>query len=85
MTGAGGPLAWDARQIAAAVQSKPADPVEVIAAFLHQINSTNPAVNALVDHNDAAPLEEALQVRRRVADGEVLPLAGVPVVVKDSI
>ena len=85
MTGADGPLSWDARQIAAAVQSKRADPVEVIAAFLHQINSTNPAVNALVDHNDAAPLEEALQVRRRVADGEVLPLAGVPVVVKDSI
>jgi len=85
MIGTAGPLGWDARQIAAAVQSKRADPVEVIAAFLHQINCTNPAVNALVDHDDAAPLEEAVQVRRRIADGEVLPLAGVPVVVKDSI
>ncbi len=80
-----GPLGWNARQIAAAVQSKRADPAEVIAAFLHQIHRTNPAVNALIDHNDAAPLEEAAQVRRRIAGGAVLPLAGVPVVVKDSI
>lgn len=85
MTAAAGLLDWDARQIAAAVQSGRADPVEVIVAFLDQIHRANPAVNALVDHDDAAPLEEAAQVRRRIASGEALPLAGVPVVVKDSI
>ena len=85
MTEATGPLSWDARQIAAAVQSGRTDPVEVTAAFLLQISRTNPAVNALVDHDDTAPLDDAAQVRRRVANGEVLPLAGVPVVVKDSI
>jgi len=79
------PLRWDAPTIAAAVQSKRADPVELIDAFLDQIRRANPAVNALVDHDDAAPRAEAAALRHRVAVGEALPLAGVPVVVKDSI
>jgi len=79
------PLRWDAPTIAAAVQSGRADPVEVIDAFLGQIQRANPAVNALVDHDEAAPRAEAAGLRRRVAAGEALPLAGVPVAVKDSI
>lgn len=79
------PLRWDAPTIAAAVRAKRADPVEVIDAFLAQIRRANPAVNALVDHDEAAPRAEAADVRHRVAAGEALPLAGVPVVVKDSI
>ncbi len=78
-------LHWDAPAIAAAVQAGRADPVEVIDAFLDQIWRTNPAVNALVSHDEAAPRAEAAALRRRVAAGEALPLAGVPVVVKDSI
>ena len=84
MTGAS-PLHWDAPTIAAAVGGQRADPVAVIDAFLDQIRRANPAVNALVDHDEAAPRAEAVALRRRVAAGEVLPLAGVPVVVKDSI
>lgn len=79
------PLRWDAPAIAAAVQAGRTDPVEVIEAFLGQIRRANPAVNAVVDHDEAAPRAEAAAVRRRVAAGERLPLAGVPVVVKDSI
>jgi len=79
------PLRWDAPTIAAAVQAGRADPVEVIDAFLGQIHRANPAVNALVDHDEAAPRAEAAGLRRRVAAGEALPLAGVPVAVKDSI
>lgn len=79
------PLRWDAPTIAAAVRTKRADPVEVIDAFLAQVRRANPAVNALVDHDEAAPRAEAADVRRRVVAGEALPLAGVPVVVKDSI
>ena len=85
MTATADPLGWNARQIAAAVQSKQADPVEITAAFLHQISRTNPAVNAIIDNDATAPLEDAAHVRSRIASGEVLPLAGVPVVVKDSI
>ncbi len=75
----------DAPAIARAVADGRADPVEVIEAFLGQIRRTNPAVNALVDHDEAAPRAEAAALRARVAAGEALPLAGVPVVVKDSI
>ena len=78
------PLHWDALTIAAEVQAG-ADPVEVIDAFLDQIQRANPAINALVDHDEAAPRAEATTVRRRVAAGERLPLASVPIVVKDSI
>ncbi len=78
-------LAWNAPTIATAVQQTRADPVEVIDVFLGQIRRANPAVNALVNHNEDAPRAEAATVRGRVAAGEVLPLAGVPVVVKDSI
>lgn len=79
------PLRWDAPTIAAAVQARRADPVEVVDAFLAQIRRANPTVNALVNHDEAAPRAEAAALRRRIAAGEALPLAGVPVVVKDSI
>ncbi len=77
--------AWDAPTIAAAVQSKWTDPVEVVDAFLDQIRRANATVNALVDHDEAKPRAEAAALRHRIAAGEALPLAGVPLVVKDSI
>ena len=74
----------DAPGIAGAVRAG-LDPVRVIDAFLAQIRQANPAVNALVDHDEAAPRAEAAALRARLAAGETLPMAGVPVVVKDSI
>ncbi len=71
--------------IARAVVDGELDPVEAVDAFLAQIRRTNPAVNALVDHDEAAPRAEAVALRARLAAGEVLPMAGVPVVVKDLI
>lgn len=54
-------------------------------AALTRVAAGNPALNALVAvHTDEA-LAEAERVDRRVADGEALPLAGVPVAVKDTI
>ena len=79
------PLHWNAPTIAAEVQAGRADPVEVLDAFLDQIRRANPAVNAVANHDEATPRNEAVALRRRVAAGEKLPLAGVPVVVKDSI
>jgi aspartyl-tRNA(Asn)/glutamyl-tRNA(Gln) amidotransferase subunit A len=75
----------DAAAIAAAVNAGRLDPVDVTDAFLAQIARRNPAVNAIVDHDEAAPRAEAAALRARIAAGETLPLAGVPVVVKDSI
>ena len=74
-----------APEIAAAVQNRTLDPVTVTEAFLDQIRQRNGAINALVDHDEAAPLAEAATIRTRLGAGEMLPLAGVPVVVKDSI
>ena len=79
------PLHLDAPALAAAVRTGRLDPVECVQAFLAQIERQNPAVNALVDHDAGAPLRDAAALRPRVAAGEALPLAGVPVVVKDSI
>lgn len=54
-------------------------------AALCRVANRNPAMNALVSVDAAASLAEAEAVDRRLAAGEVLPLAGVPVAVKDTI
>jgi aspartyl-tRNA(Asn)/glutamyl-tRNA(Gln) amidotransferase subunit A len=79
------PLDLDAPSLATAVRTGQLDPVECVQSFLAQIRQQNPAVNALVDHDEAAPVRDAAMLRRRIAAGEALPLAGVPVVIKDSI
>ncbi len=79
------PLHLDAPSLAEAVRTGRLDPVNCVQAFLAQIQQQNPAINALVDHDEAAPLRDAAALRPRIAAGEALPLAGVPVVVKDSI
>lgn len=54
-------------------------------AALTRINAGNPALNAFVAvHKDAARTQ-ADAVDRRLKAGAVLPLAGVPVAVKDTI
>lgn len=54
-------------------------------AALARIAAGNPALNAFVSVDEAAALAEADAVDRRLAAGETLPLAGVPVAVKDTI
>lgn len=79
------PAALGSAAIARRVNAKLLDPVDVIDAFLAQVARHNPVVNAIVDHDEALPRAEARAVGRRVAAGEQLRLAGVPVVVKASI
>jgi aspartyl-tRNA(Asn)/glutamyl-tRNA(Gln) amidotransferase subunit A len=45
----------------------------------------NPALNAVIEHDDAWTLAQAAAVDQRLARGEVLPLAGVPITVKDNL
>ena len=61
------------------------DPFDVTEAFLERIAQGNARINAIVDHDPELPRAEARALRARIAAGERLPLAGVPVVVKDSI
>ncbi len=71
--------------IAAAVNGRVLDPVTVAELFAARVADRNPALNAIVAFDRAVPLRDAATVRARIAAGEVLPIAGVPVVVKDCI
>ena len=75
----------DAATIAARVNAGTLEPVEVADAFLAQIEARNGALNAIVRHDPASVRLAAQDVARRLRAGEKLPLAGVPVVVKDNI
>ncbi len=57
---------------------------EVMAAHLARVEVVNPRLNAITRINPAA-MAEASEVDRAVADGAALPLAGVPVTIKDNI
>jgi aspartyl-tRNA(Asn)/glutamyl-tRNA(Gln) amidotransferase subunit A len=75
----------DAAQIAAACASRSLDPGDVIAAFQRRIADLNPALNAVVGETPSGLAQDIAQLRQRLQRGETLPLAGVPVVIKDVI
>ncbi|MCC5999849.1 MAG: amidase [Pararhodobacter sp.] len=72
-----------ARAIAAAVREG-ADPHAPAAAALARVAQVNPGLNALC-HVMPDTRAQAATVGARLAKGEALPLAGVPVVIKDNI
>ncbi|HHN79116.1 MAG TPA: Asp-tRNA(Asn)/Glu-tRNA(Gln) amidotransferase subunit GatA [Phycisphaerales bacterium] len=74
-----------ARDIVDAVGSRRTSAAEVVAMALGRIDELNPRLNALtqVFHQRAA--EQAAAVDIRLQNGEDLPLAGVPIVLKDNI
>jgi Asp-tRNA(Asn)/Glu-tRNA(Gln) amidotransferase A subunit family amidase len=69
--------------IAADVRAGRLDPLEVVETFLDRIHERNDVTNAYVTVLDDDARERAREVRQRVEAGEDLPLAGVPVGVKD--
>jgi aspartyl-tRNA(Asn)/glutamyl-tRNA(Gln) amidotransferase subunit A len=78
-----------ARDIAAAVTAGGASSAEAVtAAAMHDIvnGESGPGrLNAVISFDYEAAVEAARAVDRRVAEGAALPLAGVPLVVKDNI
>ncbi|MCZ8314145.1 amidase [Phreatobacter sp.] len=52
---------------------------------LDAIATLNPKLNAMTSVDPADALARAAAVDRRIADGEIMPLAGVPVAIKDNI
>ncbi len=75
----------DVTTIAARVNTGALSVEAVTDAFIARIEAMNPALNALVRFDAGAARAEAQAVARRVAGGEHMALAGVPVVVKDNI
>lgn len=72
-----------ARDLAAAVQAG-LPPQDVATAALARVADRNPGLNALCHVADDLD-RQAQRVADRLAVGETLPLAGVPVVIKDNI
>ncbi len=70
-------------EIADAVRSGARDPVAVVESFLERIEHRDDPADAFVTVLGADARERAAAVRDRLADGEELPLASVPVAVKD--
>lgn len=71
-----------ATEVARQVNAGEIKPAEVLEAALVQIEKHNPTLNAVVTPNPRA-LEEAHAVERRLARGQRLLLAGLPVGIKD--
>ncbi|WP_199873506.1 amidase [Ideonella sp. A 288] len=74
-----------ARSLAAQVQARERSAVEVAQAMCQRVVRLEPLLNAFADFDPAVPLAAAAEVDRRLAAGQVLPLAGVPFTVKDNL
>ncbi|MFP4189021.1 MAG: amidase, partial [Halobacteriales archaeon] len=72
-----------ATSIARRVRADELDPVDVVDAYIDRIEGTGDRTNAYVTVLDEKAREAARGVRERVEAGDDLPLAGVPVAVKD--
>lgn len=74
-----------ARDLAAAVQAGQVTVARVATHFIDRVQGLNPALNALVRFNADAVHTQAAHIQQRLDAGERLPLAGVPVTVKDNL
>lgn len=77
---------WSASDLSAAFRRKEVTPVEALQSCLERLESVNPRINAVVNHDAAAAREAAVASERRWREGEALSaLDGVPLTVKDNI
>ncbi|MEL6521483.1 MAG: amidase [Pseudomonadota bacterium] len=73
-----------ARTLAEHIRRGDASPQEAVQEATARVEARNPAINAICRMNPHA-LDEAESATSRLAAGEHLPLAGVPVLIKDNI
>ena len=72
-------------RLAAAVRSREISALEIAEAMLVRVEERNEALGAYLTVAGDAAREQARRVDERVAAGEALPLAGVPLAVKDNM
>lgn len=77
-------LAWSAAEVAARVGAGECSAVAVVDAHLARATEVNDRLNAITRVNVEAR-SEAAAVDRAVVEGRSLPLAGVPVTIKDNV
>ncbi|MBV9102276.1 MAG: Asp-tRNA(Asn)/Glu-tRNA(Gln) amidotransferase subunit GatA, partial [Candidatus Eremiobacteraeota bacterium] len=78
-------LGQTAGSIAAAVRSRKRSAVEVASETLTRAHQLDGKVGAYLTITDELALAQARHVDERIASGEILPLAGVPLAVKDNM
>lgn len=71
-------------RLAQLVRDRQVSPHELVSLFLDRIARLDPVLNAFRVVLAEPAMAQAAQVEHRLAAGEVLPLAGVPVAVKDD-
>jgi aspartyl-tRNA(Asn)/glutamyl-tRNA(Gln) amidotransferase subunit A len=76
---------WSALDTATAVTRGELAAVEVAQSALARLHAINPQLNAVIEADDDWTLAQARAVDARRAAGEALPLAGVPITVKDNL
>lgn len=76
---------FSARECADGVRRGVRSAEEVALHFIERVEAFNPSINALVQFDPIDVLRQAESVDERLAIGEHLPLAGVPVTVKDNL
>ena len=81
----GGPLFLGARALAEAVSAGSISAREVAEASMARARELDGAVGAFLSTHERLTREVALQVDKRVRRGERLPLAGVPLAIKDNM
>lgn len=74
-----------ALSIAAAVNARSTSAVATTRASLDRLATGEPTIHAFLDTFPDAALRHAASVDQRIAKGEKLPLAGVPVAIKDNL
>jgi aspartyl-tRNA(Asn)/glutamyl-tRNA(Gln) amidotransferase subunit A len=79
------PWQWTAHEAAAAVRSRRIGAHELAQLALARLHAVNAPLNAVIEHDDAWTLAQAAAVDVRLAQGDALPLAGVPITVKDNL
>lgn len=71
-------------RLAQLVHEREVSPRELVTLYLDRIARLDPIVNAFRTVLGDQAMEQAAQVERRLAAGESLPLAGVPIAIKDD-
>jgi len=74
-----------AHAIAHAVNTRALSAVETTRAALDRLASREPAIDAFLDTFPDAALRHAALIDQRIAAGDSLPLAGVPIAIKDNL
>ncbi len=78
-------LQWNAAAMARAVNAREISARELTEATLRHVERTDSHVGAYLTRLDRMALEIADDVDRRIGDGSQMPLAGVPLAVKDNM